>query len=333
MSDVKTALLVLFALMHIKSLPGVYTVRSLYYFVQPRSLLYYVKPGYRPQPRVGLLGTKRYHSRVWFDDLDLNIHLNNSSYNKMMDFARIDLCTSLFPSWQHLHKFDIMLAQTVLLFKAEVPRFSKYTITSRIFTWDDKWIWIQHRFSIKRKVKPVRKTPLEMVDDAAVQRGHAAADKISESLEDEEDDLIMEEEDEDDIDPIEARAPQGSSSINNDDNNNNSSSRNVGSSSTQASHVPSSSRGNVNGAASLDVPDKLCCIAYSRMVFKTPKGKTIKPAALFEKMGHKEAYPGEWEQYRELGMSLVESMMKIEGHSAEATPASRRLVAPTRAKI
>ncbi|KAG9327486.1 hypothetical protein KVV02_000435 [Mortierella alpina] len=264
MSDVKTALLVLFALMHLKSLPGVYTVRSLYYFVQPRSLLYYVKPGYRPKPRVGLLGTKRYHSRVWFDDLDLNIHLNNSSYNKMMDFARIDLCTSLFPSWQHLHKFDILLAQTVLLFKAEVPRFSKYTITSRIFTWDDKWIWIQHRFSIKRKVKPVRKT-LEIMD-AAVHSAKEAIDKTSE--------------------------------------------------------------------ASSDVPDKLCCIAYSRMVFKTPKGKTIKPAALFEKMGHKEAYPGEWEQYRLLGMSLVESMMKIEGHSAEATPAaSRRLVAPTRAKI
>ncbi|CAO3568133.1 unnamed protein product [Mortierella alpina] len=328
MSNVKTALLVLFALMHIKSLPGVYTVRSLYYFVQPRSLLYYVKPGYRPKPRVGLLGTKRYHSRVWFDDLDLNIHLNNSSYNKMMDFARIDLCTSLFPSWQHLHKFDIMLAQAVLLFKAEVPRFSKYTITSRIFTWDDKWIWIQHRFSIKRKVKPVRKT-LEIVD-AAVQSGHAVVDKISESLEDDEDDLIMEEEDEDDIDPIEARASQGSSSSNNSSS---SSSSNVGPSSTQASPVSSSSRGNVNGAASLDVPDKLCCIAYSRMVFKTPKGKTIKPAALFEKMGHKEAYPGEWEQYRELGMSLVESMMKIEGHSAEATPASRRLVAPTQAKI
>ncbi|KAF9985016.1 hypothetical protein BGZ75_003410 [Mortierella antarctica] len=321
MSDVKTALLVLFALMHLKSLPGVYTVRSLYYFVQPRSLLYYVKPGYRPKPRVGLLGTKRYHSRVWFDDLDLNIHLNNSSYNKMMDFARIDLCTSLFPSWQHLHKFDILLAQTVLLFKAEVPRFSKYTITSRIFTWDDKWIWIQHRFSIKRKVKSVRKT-LEIMD-AAVHSAKEAIDKTSESLEDDDDDLIMEEEDEDDIDPIEARAPQSSSS-----------SSNAGSSSTQASPVLASSAGNLNGRASSDVPDKLCCIAYSRMVFKTPKGKTIKPAALFEKMGHKEAYPGEWEQYRLLGMSLVESMMKIEGHSAEATPAaSRRLVAPTRAKI
>ncbi|KAF9576586.1 hypothetical protein EC968_006933 [Mortierella alpina] len=323
MSDVKTALLVLFALMHIKSLPGVYTLRSLYYFVQPRTLLYYVKPGYRPKPRVGLLGTKRYHSRVWFDDLDLNIHLNNSSYNKMMDFARIDLCTSLFPSWQHLHKFDILLAQTVLLFKAEVPRFSKYTITSRIFTWDDKWIWIQHRFSIKRKVKPVRNTTEIM--NTAVLSGREAIDKTSDSMEDDEDDLIMEEEDEDDIDPIEARAPQSSGGRN--------SSGKVGSSSNQASPALSSTGGNPKGATLSDVPDKLCCIAYSRMVFKTPKGKTIKPRALFEKMGHKEAYPGEWEQYRLLGMSLVESMMKIEGHSAEATPASRRLVAPTRAKI
>ncbi|KAK3837269.1 MAG: hypothetical protein JOS17DRAFT_680383 [Linnemannia elongata] len=221
-SDTTKALILLLALLHAKSLPGVYTLRSLSYFIKARNLT---------EPAIGLLEASKYHSRVWFDDLDLNIHLNNSSYNKMMDFARIQLCTLLFPGWQHRHKFDMCLAQTVLFFKAEVPRFSKYTITSRIFAWDDKWIWMQHRFSIKRKTRP------------------------------------------------------------------------------------------------------LCCIAYSRMVAKHPKGKTIVPVKLFEKMGHKEAYPGEWEQYRQLGMSLIEGMMKIGDPTADLPPASRRLVNPTRARI
>ncbi|KAF9902474.1 hypothetical protein EC991_004850 [Linnemannia zychae] len=302
-SDTTKALILLLALLHAKSLPGVYTLRSLSYFIKARNLT---------EPAIGLLEASKYQSRVWFDDLDLNIHLNNSSYNKMMDFARIQLCTLLFPGWQHRHKFDMCLAQTVLFFKAEVPRFSKYTITSRIFAWDDKWIWMQHRFSIKRKTRPVRKT-LEIA--AAVENGdsNSVADSAV-PVRDE--DVVVEEEDEDDIDPIDAKAPRSGNGVNNGIN--------------SAGQI---NPGNHPNDAISDLPDKLCCIAYSRMVAKHPKGKTIVPKALFEKMGHKEAFPGEWEQYRLLGMSLIEGMMKIGDPTADLPPAPRRLVNPTRARI
>ncbi|KAI8353736.1 hypothetical protein B0O80DRAFT_451417 [Mortierella sp. GBAus27b] len=301
-SDTTKYLLILFALMHFKSLPGVYTLRSLNHFIKAR---------HQKEPTVGLLEPAKYHSRVWFDDMDLNIHLNNSSYNKMMDFARIDLCIRLFPGWQRTHKFDMCLAQTVLFFKAEVPRFSKYTITSRIFTWDDKWIWMQHRFSIKRKNRPVRKA-LEAIQAAELTGQEQEQQGAKEPIRDE--DVVVEEEDEDDIDPIEAKAPKNSSQGGSQG----------PSSMTHPSHVD----------AMAEVPDKLCCIAYSRMVAKHPKGKTIVPEKLFEKMGHKEAYAGEWEQYRQLGMSLIEGMMKIGDPTADNPAASaRRLVNPTRAKM
>ncbi|KAF9359470.1 hypothetical protein BGX26_012205 [Mortierella sp. AD094] len=307
LSNEAKIVLALIALMHIKGLPGAYTLRSLSYFIKARGL---------KEPSVGLLETSKIHSRVWFDDLDLNIHLNNSSYNKMMDFARIELCTRLFPGWKNPHKFDMCLAQTVLFFKSEVPRFSKYTITSRIFTWDDKWIWMQHRFSIKRKARPVRQT-LQVIN-AALQSGEEGEN--NEPIKDE--DVVVEEEEEDDIDPIEAKAPKNSSGTSNADMN-------------QPSPNPSANPnfGNHPNDAVVEVPDKLCCIAYSRMVAKHPKGKTIPPEKLFTSMGHKEAYPGEWEQYRLLGLSLIEGMMKIGDPTLDAPPASRRLVNPTRAKI
>jgi acyl-CoA thioesterase FadM len=298
-SDTAKALILLLALLHAKSLPGVYTLRSLSYFIKARNLT---------KPAIGLLEASKYQSRVWFDDLDLNIHLNNSSYNKMMDFARIQLCTLLFPGWQHRHKFDMCLAQTVLFFKAEVPRFSKYTITSRIFAWDDKWIWLQHRFSIKRKTRPVRKA-LEIA--AAIEGQGSSSANADANVPIRDEDVVVEEEDEDDIDPIDAKAPK-TSTIN------------------SQSQV---NLGNHPNDAISDLPDKLCCIAYSRMVAKHPKGKTIVPVALFEKMGHREAYPGEWEQYRQLGMSLIEGMMKIGDPTADLPPAPRRLVNPTRARI
>ncbi|KAG0377117.1 hypothetical protein BGX24_006690 [Mortierella sp. AD032] len=299
-SDATKALILLLALLHAKSLPGVYSLRSLSLFIKAHRLT---------EPAVGLLEASKFQSRVWFDDLDLNIHLNNSSYNKMMDFARIQHCTFIFPGWQYRHKFDMCLAQTVLFFKAEVPRFTKYTITSRIFAWDDKWIWMQHRFSIKRKTRPVRKT-LEIA--AAVEKGDSDTDAAVAGAPIRDEDLVVEEEDEDDIDPIDAKAPRNEHGINS---------------------LGQVNLGNHPNDAVSDLPDKLCCIAYSRMVAKHPKGKTIVPKLLFEKMGHKEAFPGEWEQYRLLGMSLIEGMMKIGDPTADMPTAPRRLVNPTRARI
>ncbi|KAF9939669.1 hypothetical protein BGZ65_009809 [Modicella reniformis] len=324
-SDATKIVLILIALMHAKSLPGMYTLRSLSYFFKNYNL---------KEPSIGLLEASRFHNRVWFDDLDLNIHLNNSSYNKMMDFARIDVCTRLFPGWQVTHKFDMCLAQTVLFFKAEVPRFSKYTVTSRIFTWDDKWIWMQHRFSIKRKFRPVRKT-LETIQAAELSgqeyldnninnntknrnsNSNSDIDSQGGSIRDE--NVVEKEEeevDEDDIDPIEAKAPKSSHSGNHH----------------QASSSSSTTLANSNDATA-EIPDKLCCIAYSRMVAKH-KGKTIVPAKLFERMGHKETYPDEWEQYRQLGMSLIEGMMKFGDLTGDIpSTSSRRLVNPTRVRM
>ncbi|KAF8976720.1 hypothetical protein BGZ52_007694, partial [Haplosporangium bisporale] len=218
-SDRTMVILALIALMHIKSLPGVYTMRSLSYFIKNRHLT---------EPSLGLLEPCRYHSRVWFDDLDLNVHLNNSSYNKMMDYARIELCTRLFPGWQSRHKFDMLLAQTVLFFKAEVPRFSNYTITTRIFAWDDKWIWLQSRFSVKRKTPRKARKAIEPEQANQTQNGELIRDE----------DVVVEEEDEDDIDPIEAKANKHSAAA-----------------ITHDSFL--------NGPP--EMPDKLCAIAYARM--------------------------------------------------------------------
>jgi hypothetical protein len=167
---------------------------------------------------------------------------------------------------------------------------------------------MQHRFSIKRKTRPVRKS-LEIV---AVESN---ADALSGTyLRDE--DVVVEEEDVDDIDPIDSRIP-----------------RSGGTPANGINSLGQVNLGNHPNDAISDLPDRLCCIAYSRMVAKHPKGKTIVPEVLFEKMGHKEAFPGEWEQYRQLGMSLIEGMMKIGDPTADLPPAPRRLISPTRAKI
>ncbi|KAF9970892.1 hypothetical protein BGZ73_006259 [Actinomortierella ambigua] len=305
------AALIAFYLLNFKSLPGVYNLRSVRFFIRHRNL---------KEPLTGLLEPHKYHSRVWFDDMDLNIHLSNSSYNKMLDYARIELCCRLFPGWQSRHHFDMRLAQTVCFFKAEVPKFSKYTITSRVFTWDDKWIWFSHRFSIKRKTRPVRRA--KAIEGTAASAASATDQLASEQRKDDgvqqnkggDDD---DDDDEDDIDPIDEKANHLPGSL-----------------TTTTALVPT----NHPAAASPEdpmagVPERLCCIAYSRMVAKDSKGKTITPEALFKRMGHQEAYPGQWEEYRAFGMTLIEGMMKIGSQPADPPTVGKKVNSPTRAKI
>jgi hypothetical protein len=40
----------------------------------------------------------------------------------------------------------------ITLFKKEIPPLSSYTVQSRIYTWNDKWLILQHRFVIEGNI-------------------------------------------------------------------------------------------------------------------------------------------------------------------------------------
>lgn len=72
-------------------------------------------------------------------------------YNKILDFSRIHLLYTLFPRVmmepdQHIFGHS---AGVVTLFRKEILPFTKYTVQSRLYTWNDKWVFLQHRFIIK----------------------------------------------------------------------------------------------------------------------------------------------------------------------------------------
>lgn len=43
-------------------------------------------------------------------------------------------------------------AGVLTLFKKEIPPLSNYTIQTRIWTWNEKWLWLQHRFVLPKGV-------------------------------------------------------------------------------------------------------------------------------------------------------------------------------------
>ncbi len=78
-------------------------------------------------------------------DLDINIHMNNARYLALMDLGRCDLLlrggllrTAFKNRWQP------MVASSLVRFRRPLAPFQKFQLRSRILSWDEKWLYIQH---------------------------------------------------------------------------------------------------------------------------------------------------------------------------------------------
>ena len=98
----------------------------------------------------GLHDESLVHLRVWPNDLDLNIHVNNGRYLTLMDLGRMDLMFRsgairlwLGGGWQPLVGLSMCRH-----FKA-LTVFQKFTLRTKVLGWDAKWIYFEQRFESK----------------------------------------------------------------------------------------------------------------------------------------------------------------------------------------
>lgn len=96
--------------------------------------------------RIGVVEASHLKFRVWPTDLDPNIHMNNARYLALMDLGRVDLLarsgllrTALKRRWQPV------LGGSTIRFRRPLRPFQRFTLTSRLVSWDDKWLYIEHR--------------------------------------------------------------------------------------------------------------------------------------------------------------------------------------------
>lgn len=88
------------------------------------------------------------HRRVMLDDMDLNMHMNNSCYFKYCDInlyhlaARSGIASMLI--WKRGYK--LANGGVFLQFKSSLTYLEAYRIESYIDTHDDRWVFIRHDF-------------------------------------------------------------------------------------------------------------------------------------------------------------------------------------------
>lgn len=97
------------------------------------------------QRRRGILDISVVRLRVWPNDLDVNVHMNNGRYLSLMDIGRVDLMLHCgLGNWLRRGWQPLVAASFCRHFKP-LNVFQRFEIRSRVLGWDEKWLYIEHR--------------------------------------------------------------------------------------------------------------------------------------------------------------------------------------------
>jgi acyl-CoA thioesterase FadM len=102
---------------------------------------------FRNRRRADLLATTTVRVRVWPGDLDLYRHVNNGRYLTIADIGRIDwfLRTGVMQQALRLHASPV-IGDAMAKFRRDLRLFQSFDIHSRLLGWDERWIFLEHRF-------------------------------------------------------------------------------------------------------------------------------------------------------------------------------------------
>jgi acyl-CoA thioesterase FadM len=99
------------------------------------------------ESKVDLLATTLVYFRVWPNDLDLNIHVNNGRYLALADIGRIHwfVRTGVLRVARRQKALPV-IGDAIAKFRRDLKVFQTVEIHTRLIGWDRKWGFLEHRF-------------------------------------------------------------------------------------------------------------------------------------------------------------------------------------------
>jgi acyl-CoA thioesterase FadM len=94
-----------------------------------------------------LLEAARLAFRVWPNDCDINLHMNNGRYLTFMDLGRVHLLAQiglLRPLFAR--RWAPVLSAAEINFIRPLHPLQKFELVTRLLTWDEKYFYIEQRF-------------------------------------------------------------------------------------------------------------------------------------------------------------------------------------------
>jgi acyl-CoA thioesterase FadM len=102
----------------------------------------------RPLAPLDILGEDTLRMRVWPNDIDFNLHMNNARYLSVMDYGRTHLLART-RVLDHIirSRWRPLVGAVWITYRRSLPVFSGFTLASRLVCWDERWFYIEQVFS------------------------------------------------------------------------------------------------------------------------------------------------------------------------------------------
>jgi acyl-CoA thioesterase FadM len=105
------------------------------------------------QSKIDLLATTSVRLRVWPNDLDGNMHVNNGRYLALADIGRIHwFGRAGLMGVARKQKVLPVVSDAIAKFRRELKAFQTFDIHTRLIGWDSKCAFIEHRFMRDNRV-------------------------------------------------------------------------------------------------------------------------------------------------------------------------------------
>jgi acyl-CoA thioesterase FadM len=102
----------------------------------------------RPLSPLGILDEDHLQMRVWPNDIDFNLHMNNARYLSMMDFGRIHLLArTRILSHIISSRWMPLVGAVWMTYRRSLPLFGRFTLASHLVCWDGRWFYIEQTFT------------------------------------------------------------------------------------------------------------------------------------------------------------------------------------------
>lgn len=106
------------------------------------------------RPHIDIMDTSVTRFRVWPNDLDMNIHMNNGRYLTLMDLGRLDLMIRSGLARAAMKKnYGPVLGSAKIRYRLPLLPFHPFELHTRLVCWDEKWAYMEQRFVIVKGPK------------------------------------------------------------------------------------------------------------------------------------------------------------------------------------
>ncbi len=106
--------------------------------------------------RADVMGEHKLAFRCLPTDLDIFMHMTNSRYSSFSDLSRVSFMirNGAFGRLRSAGYFPV-LGSSTFRFRRPIWLFEKFTVSTSVLTWDDKWIYLLHKFETAKDMPAI----------------------------------------------------------------------------------------------------------------------------------------------------------------------------------